>query len=273
MTVLRTMYDSDRAADIPGTASMVAGYVDGVHPWTPADWARFHPSATRVRIARSYLTADAHVLDSEVGLASVGQTVTWVAQQHHAGRFPGVYCNLSRWSGLIESLRLSQVAMPWFWVAHWVGSPPLVLPSGSLGMQYADPALSGGHYDLSAMAPYLPGVDPRPAPVTIQGKGDTVELTSKVRDRVAVAATSTVEEALSTVLGGIVGKREAGALYLLVSQMLGMVESMRADLDTLMDHAGLEVTARAEMIEPTFEQAPAPVTSLAAAPDDVEVDQ
>ena len=88
---MRTMFDSVTARNIPTTAKMVAGYVDGLYKWTTADWARF-PHAVKVRIACFGRTNDGQVLDVEDGNATPTQAPVWVMMRRVKGVDPTVYC-------------------------------------------------------------------------------------------------------------------------------------------------------------------------------------
>jgi len=160
--VSRTMYDSTDAVDIPKTAKMVAGYIDGTSfKWTPADWARF-PKATKVEIARRTHTNDGHVLDVEEGIPTVwpinGSIVDWVLMRRQAGVEPAIYCNqLNDWGPLKNLFDNADVRHPLWWVARYDNKK--TIPPGAIAKQYANPPLAGGHYDLSIVADYWPGVD------------------------------------------------------------------------------------------------------------------
>lgn len=158
------MWDSTTAADLPADAGMVAGYVDGLYAWSPADWARF-PAATRVRIAVFADTDDGHVLDVEKGNATPAQAPGWVRLRRAAGVDPTVYCARGSWASLSAQFTVQHVAAPHWWIADWTGSPHL--PAGASACQWADSVLTGYHYDVSAVADHWPGVDPDPpAPPT-----------------------------------------------------------------------------------------------------------
>lgn len=158
----RTMYDSTNPNDIPTNAQMVAGYIDGTtYKWSENSWSRF-PTAVKVRIARRTYTNDGHVLDVEAGIPTVwpinGSIVTWVQMRRNAGVEPTIYCNqLNDWSPLRTLFNRAGVKEPNWWVARYNNDP--VIPPGAIAKQYANPPLAGGHYDLSVVADYWPGVD------------------------------------------------------------------------------------------------------------------
>lgn len=152
----RTMYDAIYPANIPAAAQMVAGYVDGRYAWKPADWARF-PHAVKVRIAVFSSTADGHVLDVEPGCSTPGNAPGWVVRRRAAGVDPTVYCSLSQWPVVRAAFAAAKVAQPHWWIAAYPGNGP-VLYSGTVAHQYANP----GPVDISVVADYWPGVDPKP---------------------------------------------------------------------------------------------------------------
>ena len=172
----RTMYDSITAADIPAGAAMVAGYIDLSSRWSAADWARF-PNATKVRITRSASTNDGHVLDVERFLATPDQAPGWVQMRRAAGADPSVYCGAAALSTVQAAFAAAGVAQPHYWVAHYDNAPQV--PSGCVAKQYINDPTSGGHYDLSAVADYWPGVDPAPggggSPTAFSGEDEDME--------------------------------------------------------------------------------------------------
>jgi hypothetical protein len=155
------MYDSVTAADIPATAAMVAGYIDGVDPWTAADWARF-PNAVKVRIARNSLTDDGHVLDVERGDALPEWAPGWVLRRRTSGADPTVYVNRGNIDQVRAAFHQQAIPEPHYWLATLDGSQAW-LP-GVVAIQDRNAALSGGHYDLSTVLDYWPGVDQVPDP-------------------------------------------------------------------------------------------------------------
>lgn len=160
---MRTMYDSTVAADIPRTAAMVAGYVDGVPRWSAADWNWF-PNAIKVRIALDPATDDGQVLDVERGAANPDQAPGWVRRRRAAGQIPTVYCSQALWATVRAEFARQDVAEPLWWIAAYPGTGPNTVPDGAVAHQFAgENTGSGGHYDLSAVLDYWPGVDVRPS--------------------------------------------------------------------------------------------------------------
>lgn len=149
----RVMHDSITARNIPASAQMVAGYVDGAYVWSAADWGRF-PNATKVRIAVFASTNDGHVLDVERGNATPEEAPGWVLRRRAAGVDPSVYCSESAWPIVRAAFAAAHVPEPHWWIAAYPGIGATVYP-GAVAHQYADL----GPYDLSVVADCWPGVD------------------------------------------------------------------------------------------------------------------
>lgn len=162
------MYDSTTAADIPTTAMIVGGYIDGFYAWTVEDWARF-PSAVQVDIIVDPSHDDGDVYDCETGNGIPADAPLWVAKRRNSGHsYPVVYCNLSTWQAVKDAFVNASVTPPGYWIAEWTGQPHMI--PGADAVQYADPTTSGGHYDLSEVysGPWLDAVTPPVAPAQPQ---------------------------------------------------------------------------------------------------------
>lgn len=165
----RTMYDAVTVGNIPASATLVAGYVDGHYMNVGGMRARF-PHATIVQIAVSSHTNAGHVLDVETGDATPTEAVAWVKMRRSAGADPSVYCNTSIWPTVRAAFRNAGVTEPHYWIANWDGSP--VIPAGAVAKQYA----STDAIDTSSVAAYWPGVDtaaPTNPPVPPVNSGST----------------------------------------------------------------------------------------------------
>lgn len=158
----RTMYDSIDANTVPASATMVAGYVDGKWPSAAALKKRF-PHATLVEIAVFHTTDEGQVLDVETGDATPVESVSWVQMRRRAGADPSVYCNSSVLPSVVAAFKSAGVAQPHYWIAHW--DNVATLPAGAVAKQYANSKMVGHNYDVSVVADYWPGVDPKPVPV------------------------------------------------------------------------------------------------------------
>lgn len=157
----RTMYDGITAGNLPPTAQLVAGYIDGLYKWSAANWARF-PNSVKVQIAVFASTNAGQVLDVENGDATPAQAPTWVTRRRAAGVDPTVYCSLAAWPAVRAAFTNQGIPQPHYWIAAYPGGGPVVY-AGCSAHQYADP----GPYDLSVVDNYWPGVDPKPNPVVL----------------------------------------------------------------------------------------------------------
>jgi len=158
----RIMYDAVTPANIPTSAVMVAGYVDGLYKWTAADWARF-PNAVHVPIAVFASTNAGVCLDIEARNATPAQAPGWVKRRRAAGVDPSTYCSYGdlghTWALVVNEFHRQGVPEPHYWVAGYPGCGQSLYP-GSVAHQWID----DGPYDRSVVADYWPGVDPAPTP-------------------------------------------------------------------------------------------------------------
>lgn len=204
------MYDSITPTDIPLSAQMVAGYVDGLYAWPDSGWLRF-PKARKVGITVTGQTLDANVADVETGDLTPAQGADWGRRMLAAGKYPVLYFSLGLWPQIkaaIEALHL-QTGQFGAWVALWDGTTEI--NAGWLAHQYAHPPGSGGHFDLSVVADYWPGVDPPPGPaptptpipappppVPVYGTA-TVDQVRAAFGRLADALTHTFQQAIADI--------------------------------------------------------------------------
>jgi hypothetical protein len=152
------MLDSTTVNDIPKSALMVAGYVNGIWPTFNALVKAF-PHAHHVSIDVNG-SAFADVLDVEKGDATPAQAPDWVVRQRARGTQPIVYMDRSTWPAVIAAFKSAKIAEPFFWVADFTGVAHL-LP-GAVGVQYADgtsqyPGIAP-HCDSSLVSPNWPGL-------------------------------------------------------------------------------------------------------------------
>jgi len=162
------MADSVTSADIPSGFQMVAGYLDGRYAWSAADWRR-HQASVLVHIVVNPANNAGDVLDVEPGDATPAQALGWVRMRRKAGAIPALYASRSVVPTIEAIFKSAGEPFPLWWIAEWTGVPHQV--GGSIATQYDHPPHSGGHYDLSSVADYWPGVDivppkpPAPPPV------------------------------------------------------------------------------------------------------------
>lgn len=159
---MRLAADSVTSADIPaGRFPIVLGYVDGKYAWSEQDWLRHtQAGALAVGIAVNPATDAGTILDVETGDATPYQAPAWVQMRRAAGVDPTVYCGQFSLPAVSAAFKAQGVPEPHYLVANYDNSP--VIPAGCIGKQYANAPLTGGHYDLSVVADFWPGVDPAP---------------------------------------------------------------------------------------------------------------
>jgi hypothetical protein len=146
------MYDSDNPDAIPSGVA-AAGYVNGYAAlaWFARGFTRF-PNARRITV---FPTDEGDTCDVEWLDLTPEQAPPWVKGRRAAGVLvPWVYCNRSNRPAVERALTLAgilsdQVAL---WVATLDGTK--TVPAGPYpiaAVQYANSAMSGGHYDLSVV--------------------------------------------------------------------------------------------------------------------------
>jgi hypothetical protein len=161
------MYDSTDAANIPPTATLLAGYINGAWPSYYSMVARFPSTTTILSITtyahnpdNSYVVAD--ILDVESGDASPAEAPGWTTAMR-ALRRPIIapYCSrLGTWPDTLAAFKAQSVPLPDFWIADQTNTPHL-LP-GSVATQYTDDAnlydisLTNGQWPFSSVIPTPP---------------------------------------------------------------------------------------------------------------------
>ncbi|PBC80910.1 hypothetical protein SAMN05428945_4578 [Streptomyces sp. 2224.1] len=151
----RIMFDAVTPSNIPSSATMVAGYVDGDFR-NVEEMAKRFPHAKRVSIAVSH-KHKAQVLDVETGAASPEGAVAWCRETMAAtpnGELT-VYCNASTLPQVRAAFKKHKVTEPNYWVAKFDGKPSI--PPGAIAKQFQ----GGVHspFDKSVVADHWPGVD------------------------------------------------------------------------------------------------------------------
>jgi hypothetical protein len=141
------MYDSVTPGAIPRNAEMVGFYVDGEYQWSEKDILSFPESTVMVGIATQPHTNAGAVLDCEQGDATPEDCPPWIRMRQQAGyAVPSIYCAVSA----MAAVQAACAGLTYdIWAADWTGAPHPVV--GAVAVQYADPATSGGNYDLSAV--------------------------------------------------------------------------------------------------------------------------
>jgi hypothetical protein len=135
-----TMYDSVTPGNIPTSAQVVAGYIDGDYAWTSEDWARF-PDAEKVLIT---VNGDlrGNVADVENGDMTPADALRWIETKQGNG-IGGctIYCNRSSLQSVWAACRGHAY---YVWVADWTDSAHPV--SSTVATQYSN---VDNLYDLS----------------------------------------------------------------------------------------------------------------------------
>ena len=229
------IYDSTNPYDIPTSAEAVAPYVDGLYGpehkalgsatgWDEAAISRF-PNAVKIGIAVFASTNDGRALDVERYDATPAQAPGWVHMRIAAGaKLPLlIYCNRSNGAAVESALDGGgfhpgdgKVAL---WPATLLGSKTVVWNNGAAPrypvamIQYANSALSGGHYDLSITTAYgdssavITGVemlDPNdPIVQRIQHQMDVIGWIWKALGIQDLTGQSDISGAQSSVLNGL----------------------------------------------------------------------
>jgi hypothetical protein len=161
------MYDSTNPNDIPLSAVMVAGYIDGIYAWPAFGWLRFAGKPS-VKITAVNADLNADVIDIESGAMSVAQAIAWAIAKHARGQYFTFYfsydpvVNHATYDQLQAGMNAAGIHSFGMWYANWNNNPNLY--PNFIAHQYANPALTGAHYDLSVVLDYWPGVDPGPPP-------------------------------------------------------------------------------------------------------------
>lgn len=241
---MRKMYDSITAADIPANAAIVAGYVSGRYKWSNADWARF-PHAVKVRIATQANVNDGHVLDVEPGDATPAQAPGWVHMRRLAGVVPTVYCSASTWDAVRNAFRSANVPEPLYWIARYDNRPELM--AGAIAKQYINPPTSGGHYDLSIVADYWPGVENVMDAASVTQIVDAIKWQVLAGDWRFEGNRNPMDMAAQSVATGFANaaKLDAQAAHLdVLEQKLDTLTGLVSDLV----HGGVTLTARGQIV-------------------------
>jgi len=108
------------------------------------------------------------MIDIQPGNNDAQGVVPWVRAKWVRGQVPTAYCFSDagpagyRISDVRAACDAAGVRRPLFVVAEWDNDPSTFDPQADpeiVAKQYANPALTGGHYDASVVADYWPGID------------------------------------------------------------------------------------------------------------------
>ena len=167
---MRKAFDSTTVPDLPAGGDLYLGYVDGRYANVDAIRHRF-PHRPVVRITVTGRTFDADMADVEAGDLTPASGALWAKGKLDRKQFPVLYFPESSRAAIIASLHAlgvdpKHVGM---FPAQYDGKAALNQP-GDIGKQYLhgdknNPgSYSGGHYDVSVVTGYWPGVDAAPKP-------------------------------------------------------------------------------------------------------------
>lgn len=149
-----TMYDSTNVSAIPLSATLVLVYIDGDYQTAVQARSRL-PNA---ELVRTTTTASgsllAQIYDCERGDGNAQQAADWARRKLALHLRPTIYCSRigspgEGWPDVQKALTAIGISLNAvdFGIADYTGRPHLVI--GSAFTQYANPATSGGDYDLS----------------------------------------------------------------------------------------------------------------------------
>ncbi|HEY1920297.1 MAG TPA: hypothetical protein VGH27_32400 [Streptosporangiaceae bacterium] len=135
-----TMYDAAVPDNIPASAQVVAGYVDGSYAWTADDWHKW-PDADKVLITVNG-SLKANVADVENGAMTADDARNWiVAKQKAHMRGCTIYCSQANLGSVWSACKGHAY---YIWVADWTGSAHEV--ARTVATQYSS---VDNQYDLS----------------------------------------------------------------------------------------------------------------------------
>lgn len=164
------MYDSTTLGDIPTTAAMVAGYVDGKYANMPAIRQRW-PHAVHVGITVLGGSLDAQVVDCEQGDTTPSSAAAWAKRKIAAKQHPTIYCSESMWPAVRAAVRAAGIPTNAvsYWIAHYDNmGREQDIPAGAVAKQFR--STSKPNLDTSVVRDYWPGVDPVPVKKTTPTK-------------------------------------------------------------------------------------------------------
>lgn len=160
MTILNPygnrMYDSVTASNIPKTARIVAGYVNGIYRWKPSDWALF-PNSRHVTIT-IWPTTDAEVIDVEWGDTTPATIPGWLKKFRPdvSIKQRTVYCSLyTKWPAVYNAVKAAGIPQPAYWIADYIKKPFLI--AGSTATQWTDTRTL---YDITETDGIWPTIQP-----------------------------------------------------------------------------------------------------------------
>ena len=169
------IYDAVNPMNIPASAKIVGGYVDGRYKWTDQGW-NLHPQAYHLKIAVFASTDDGEVLDIEKGNATPADGPGWVKMRRQHAVDPTIYCSADTWPSVRAAFQGTGIAEPHYWIALW--NNVAEVPDGAVACQYWHDIAPG--YDISITNGQWPLADPVPSPTPTPVPNPTPEVNVKV---------------------------------------------------------------------------------------------
>lgn len=172
MTLVK-VYDSLNVGAIPSDATVLLGYVDGELPLVARNYELMRERFVSERIITVTTTGNSRAMmcDCEKYDLSPAMVRQWIDRGLYIGPKPWVYSSKSRYGAVLDA---TAGGSPWWWwAADWTGVPHIV--PGSSATQYANPATSGGDFDVSVALPEaLDALFPPPIPPTTRKASDMI---------------------------------------------------------------------------------------------------
>jgi peptidoglycan hydrolase-like protein with peptidoglycan-binding domain len=153
---MRYMFDSDNET-YPSDVQIIAAYVDGSR--TGHNFARAHAAhpGAQFWLISAVGDVDGDVIDIEPGnVWPPSNAVDWIKRQRARGADPAFYCNTSTLNQCLQAFADAGIETPHWWRADYNGVQDLEM--GEIAHQYADPLLTGSHWDASVIDDDMPGL-------------------------------------------------------------------------------------------------------------------
>jgi hypothetical protein len=181
------MYDSD-SETYPDGVEYIAAYVDGSRTGRNFDKARAKCPRAKFLTISAVGEVDADVIDIEPGnVWPPENAVDWTIRQRARGGNPGYYCNTSQRQQVLDAYAARGVDPGWWWRADYRSpvSRPASFALGEAAHQYADPPMTGSHWDVSVISAELQShIDGDPAPLLGDTTPDATPIDSATSEQI-----------------------------------------------------------------------------------------
>ena len=129
------LYDAVNYKNIPPTAPIVVGYINGPKSkWPDTAWSKF-PNSIILKATVNIFT-DADILDVESSDATPTQVPIWLAHFRKPNQQRTIYCGLNSWPAVQAQVKVANLQPPYYWIADQTNIPHLVANSNAT--QYTD---------------------------------------------------------------------------------------------------------------------------------------